>query len=131
VIFIFKALFTMVGQAFPLASTMAVLTEEQKRRINPVKTLIDLGVRVGFSADYPVLDCNPFRNMYIAMTRSEPRNPENVATPTLDERVDLATALKCYTVNSAYMVDKEDKIGSIEVGKTGEKLWIGCRLNRI
>ncbi len=61
------------------------------------------------------------RNIYIAMTRCEPGNPDNVATPTLHERVDLKTALKCYTVNSAYMVGKEDLVGSIEVGREARR----------
>lgn len=84
-----------------------------------MKSFVDAGVRVGFSADYPVLDINPFRSMYIAVTRTEP-GTENVDKITADQRVDLKTALKSYTTDSAYMVGMEDKVGSIEVGKKAD-----------
>jgi predicted amidohydrolase YtcJ len=121
---------SIIAQGYALPTTYAVLTEEQKKRYMPVKSLIDLGVRVGFSSDYPVFPEEPFRNIYIAMTRCEP-GKKNCATETLNERVDLETALKGYTVNSAYMVGMEDKIGSIEVGKKADLIVIDRNLFEI
>ena len=122
---------SIIAQGYPIPSAEAAISEEQYKRYMPVKSLIDLGVRVSFSSDYPVFPEKPFRNIYIAMTRTEPGNPDNVATSTLDERVNLETALKCYTVNSAYMVGMEDKIGSIEVGKKADLIVLDRNLFEI
>lgn len=109
----------LVALGYPLPSTVAVMSDEQMHLYTPIRSLIDAGARVGFSADYPVADCNPFRNIYVAMTRKAP-GPDTAALETLEEAVDLETALRCYTTNSAYMVHMEDKIGSIEVGKKAD-----------
>ena len=57
---------------------------------------------------------------HIAITRTDPDDPTNVDKYTPGEKVDLETALMMYTVNSAYMVGKEDMIGSIEAGKKAD-----------
>jgi predicted amidohydrolase YtcJ len=119
----------LVSQGYPVPSVMAVATDAQVQRFLRIKSLIDASARVGFSAGYPLTDLNPFRNMYIAMTRKEPGSDE--ALPTLDETVDLATAIKSYTVDSAYMVHMEDKIGSIEVGKKADLIILDRNLFEI
>lgn len=118
---------TMIAQ-IPFNNSIPVITDEQRKRFFPVKTLLDLGVRVSLSADYPVLDMNPFRNMYLAITRTDPDDPKNTDAITPNEKIDLKTALKLYTVNPAYMVGKEDKLGSIEVGKKADLIVIDRNL---
>ena len=68
---------SMIPQV-PFSFNMPVLSDEQKKRINPVGSLSDLGLRVGLSADYPVMNLDPFRNMYIAVTRTDPDDPTNL-----------------------------------------------------
>ena len=57
-------------------------------------TLLRKGVHLSYGTDCPVETCNPFLNIYEAVTRKD-RNgyPENGFYP--DERVDVETAIDC------------------------------------
>jgi predicted amidohydrolase YtcJ len=62
------------------------------------------GARITLSSDWDVSDLNPFIGLQNAVTRA----PQEL---TLEE------AVKAYTINAAYTMRQEDKVGSIEVGK--------------
>jgi predicted amidohydrolase YtcJ len=71
----------------------------------PLKSLFDTGARVTLSSDYDVSALYPLVGLQNAVTRK----PQ--ALPNVEE------ALKCYTINAAYVMRQEDKTGSLEVGK--------------
>ena len=56
------------------------------------------------------------------MTRSTPDTDEHM--PNLSEAISLEEALKAYTIDAAYQLRLEDKIGSIEVGKRADMIVI-------
>lgn len=76
-------------------------------KIIPIKSLHDQGARITLSSDWDVSTLNPFVGLENAVTRS----PEEL---TLEE------AIKAYTINAAYVMRQEDKVGSIEVGKEAD-----------
>jgi len=51
--------------------------------------------------------------------------------PPLDERITLDQALKAYTIDSAYVLDLEDKVGSLEVGKLADVVVLEKDLYKI
>ena len=55
--------------------------------------------------------------LYTAITRQDPKShwPEGGWLPS--ERIDAATALRNYTLGSAYAVGDEQNLGSLEPGK--------------
>jgi predicted amidohydrolase YtcJ len=71
----------------------------------PLKSIFDTGARVTLSSDYDVSALYPLVGLQNAVTRK----PQ--ALPSVEE------ALKCYTINAAYVMRQEDKTGSLEVGK--------------
>jgi predicted amidohydrolase YtcJ len=71
----------------------------------PLKSLFDTGARVTLSSDYDVSALYPLVGLQNAVTRK----PQEL--PSVEE------ALKCYTINAAYVMRQEDKTGSLEVGK--------------
>jgi predicted amidohydrolase YtcJ len=71
----------------------------------PLKSIFDTGARVTLSSDYDVSSLNPLDGLQNAVTRK----PQ--ALPSVEE------ALKCYTINAAYVMRQEDKTGSLEVEK--------------
>ena len=71
----------------------------------PLKSLYDAGARITLSSDWDVSTLNPFVGMQNALTRK----PQNLP--------DLATVIKAYTINPAYVLRQENTTGSIEVGK--------------
>ena len=79
------------------------------------KTAEDLGIHVSYGTDSPVEDCNPFPNIYSAVTRKDKTGfPEGGFFP--QECVDVETAIDAYTIGSAYNEFMEDKKGRIKPG---------------
>lgn len=78
-------------------------------------TLLRRGVHLSYGTDSPVEDCNPFPNIYMAVTRKgADGKPEGGFYP--KECVDVKTAIDAYTAESAYVQFKEDLKGRIKPG---------------
>ncbi len=91
-----------------------------------MKSFLDMGVRVALSADWPTAPLNPFLQMSIAMTRSNPG--QTASLPPESERLTLEDALRAYTIDAAYLLDAEETIGSIEVGKRADLIVLDRNL---
>ena len=79
------------------------------------RTLEELGGPVAYSSDAPVENCNPFPNIYCAVTRQDKTGfpPEGLFP---EERVDVETAIDAYTLGSAYAEFAEQVKGRIKPG---------------
>ncbi|WP_303555296.1 amidohydrolase [Tenacibaculum soleae] len=73
----------------------------------PIKSLKEAGARITLSSDWNVSSLNPFVGIQNAVTRS----PQNIS---------LEEAIKAYTLNGAYVMRQEDKVGSLKVGKLAD-----------
>lgn len=79
------------------------------------RTLEKLGGRVSYGTDSPVEDCDPFPNLYSAVTRKDKTGwPEGGFFPA--ERVSVEQAVDAYTVGSAWAEFQEDTKGRIAPG---------------
>lgn len=78
------------------------------------------GMRATFHNDGTVTPLEPFRNMSVAMTRLSNTGKH------LDgaEGVSLDDALRAHTVNAAWQLHFEDRVGSIEVGKYADLIVV-------
>lgn len=79
------------------------------------KTMIDEEMNIAFSSDAPIEEPNVFVGMHSAITRLDAHgvfphghNPSQC--------IDIATALRHYTTQGAYLLHKEQEIGKLEVG---------------
>lgn len=78
-------------------------------------TMEKLGGFVSYGTDCPVELCNPFFNIYSAVTRKDSKGlPEEGFYP--KECVDIYTAIDAYTIGSAYAQFMEKKKGRIKEG---------------
>ena len=79
------------------------------------KTVEELGGWVSYGTDSPVEDCNPFPNIYSAVTRKDKNGwPEGGFVS--EECVDVARAVDAYTLGSAYNEFRERDKGRIKPG---------------
>ena len=79
------------------------------------KTVEDLGGSVSYGTDSPVEDCNPFPNIYSAVTRKDKNGwPEGGFFP--QECVDVETAIDAYTAGSAFVEFHEADKGRLKPG---------------
>ncbi|GAU76433.1 amidohydrolase [Fusibacter sp. 3D3] len=83
------------------------------------KTMLESNIKLCFGTDAPVVDYNPFENIYTAVVRKDLNNqPE---TPYLiTECLTVNEALKAYTLNGAYSAFEELYKGTLELGKLAD-----------
>lgn len=84
----------------------------------PMKSLLDLGVRVTMSADSPTAPLNPMLQMSIAMARKNPGETEFL--PPMSEALSLEEVIRAYTIEPATALRWDDITGSLEVGKRAD-----------
>lgn len=87
----------------------------------PIRSLIDAGCKYGQGSDFPVADGkpSPFESIQIGMTRrhmsADPSDPNSYCDR--EEGITLEESIDSFTINNAWEVRMEDKLGSIEEGK--------------
>lgn len=97
---------------------------ERSRWAYAFRTLHDAGVLLTFGSDWPGTNAswypaNPMLGIYAAVTRQtlDGLPPEGWYP---EERIDLETALRAYTINNAYAAGEEEWKGSITPGKLAD-----------
>jgi len=91
--------------------------EERMARMQPFRSYMEAGVVVTSGSDYPVTSHDPWMGFYALLTRRD-QATGRVFGP--DETLGMADALRTYTVNGAYLMRAEDRLGSLEVGKLAD-----------
>ena len=71
----------------------------------PVRSVFETGAVVTLSSDWDVSSLNPFVGMQHALQLGAQSMPS------------LAEVIRSYTLNGAYLMRQEDKVGSLEIGK--------------
>ena len=91
------------------------LPTERLREITPLRDLLDAGVKVGLVTDNVPISL--FWPIWESVARRALVTNERVAP---DQAITRAEALRCATVNGAYLTFDEDKKGSLEPGKLAD-----------
>ncbi len=102
-------------------------------------SVLKAGGRVAFGSDWPasgwVATYRPLDAIQVAMTRAIlPQYGNEQFTPILppeNERITLDQALKAYTIDAAYVLGLEDRIGSLKVDKLADMVIIDKDLHKI
>jgi len=87
-----------------------------------LKTLTDAGVVVSLHSDTPVAPPRPLEEVWIAVNRIGAISNKVLAP---SERVPVDKALRMVTIDAAYTLGVEDKVGSIEAGKFADFVVLG------
>jgi predicted amidohydrolase YtcJ len=95
--------------------TIPFLGAERAARQYPFRSLVDAGAPLACGSDWSVSSPNPFLQMETAVTRVGPEAPN--AEPFLpDERLDLDTVLRGFTLGSAYVNRLDADTGRLAPG---------------
>jgi predicted amidohydrolase YtcJ len=135
----FKALNVVADQSpmfwFPTGlwhATAAVIGRERAERFWPVKDLLASGAHLAGGSDWPAGQDspNPWVGIEGLVTR---RNPLGEVPGALwpEQAIDLATALRLYTRDSAEAMGLGETTGSIEPGKSADLIVLDRRLFEI
>ncbi len=100
--------------------TLPVLGEERSRWQYPFRSLVDAGARLAMGSDWGVSTANPLLEIEVAVTRIDDAHRGERAPFLPEQRLDLATAIRGFTIGSAWANGLEAATGSIEVGKAAD-----------
>ncbi|SDK08641.1 Amidohydrolase family protein [Natronincola ferrireducens] len=92
-----------------------------------MKTLIKNGSKITLSSDYSAseLGHEPLKNIEMIVTRQVYGEKDFPVLEPVEERLTIEEAIEAYTINAAYQVRMDDKIGSIEEGKYADLVVLG------
>lgn len=106
-----------------------MLGSERFSRMYVIKDMLDAGIVMTGSADYNVLpDYRPLTGIEAGTTQCSPYEGQDTDPSYIrnaDQAATLMQMLEAYTINGAYQMGMEDKIGSIEVGKLADMVILG------
>lgn len=97
-----------------------------EEEIFPYGDLVRSGAIVTYGSDVPgieIVDTPPLMGLEAAVTRKRPGYP-NDPVFIARQKVTLAQAIQCYTLNGAYQMRMEDQVGSIAVGKKADLVFL-------
>ena len=100
--------------------TIPVLGEERSHWQYPFRSLVDTGARLALGSDWGVSTANPLLEIEVAVTRTDDEHRGERAPFLPEQRLDLATAIRGFTIGSAWANGLEAETGSIEVGKAAD-----------
>ncbi len=109
---------------------LPVVGQARVERMYPIGSLHRTGGRIVGGSDWSVSSANPLEAIETALLRQYPRGGYDTVLNAA-ERVDLAIMIDAYTINAAWLMHQENKVGSIEVGKRADLVVLGQNLFEI
>lgn len=104
--------------------------ERVERESYPYGDLVRSGAVVTYGADIPgvlIAEIAPLIQIEAAVTRQRPGFPYDRVFIER-QRVTLEEALRAATINGAYQLRLEEQVGSLEIGKRADLVWLGSNL---
>jgi len=95
-----------------------IVGAERANRIDPSASFKKAGARFAYHSDSPVSPYGPLRYISEGAARVWQLPPQKILGP--EERVSVDDAIRAVTINAAYQLMADDKIGSLEVGKLAD-----------
>lgn len=84
-----------------------------------IKTMINGGCRMGQGSDFPVDEFGrePLKGIEMGCTRQLFDHPELPVLEPFEEKLSVEDGIRSYTINNAYQMHMDDKLGTLEAGK--------------
>lgn len=86
----------------------------------PFATFLNKKVKLAFGTDSPVVDVNSMDVLYAAVTRQDPHTHEPHGGWLPHERINIADAIRAYTLGGAQATGRADELGTLAVGKLAD-----------
>ncbi|SDK12802.1 amidohydrolase [Natronincola ferrireducens] len=119
-----------ITQTFDANPYRMTLGEARAEKTWPLKNLYDAAGVLALGSDCPVVDNDPFIEIYRAVTRlhndGEPKGGWNPK-----EKLTMYEVLRSYTYGSAYGTSRENELGTLEIGKFADIMVLDKNLFNI
>ncbi len=94
-----------------------IIGDERLQRYMPLSSALSAGHKITVHGDHPATPMNPFRSLRTAVQRQSRKGGQTLG---VNQTIPMRQALEAMTINAAWQLGMEDKVGSIEVGKTAD-----------
>ena len=114
----------------PLITLMDTMVgNERLQKWWPIRSLLESGARVTYGSDWPAVSPSPspWPGIEAMITRADPYGV-NPGTQGVDQAIDLAQALRIFTLAGAEALYLEDKTGSLAPGKMADFIVLDRQL---
>lgn len=107
--------------------TKKIIGEKRAANQFTFRDIMDGGGLVSFGSDRPVDEYGPepLKSIQVAVTRRLIGVPDAPVLLPEDQKMTVQQCLEAYTVNAAYQMRMEDRLGSIEKGKYADMVVLG------
>jgi predicted amidohydrolase YtcJ len=95
-----------------------IIGPERAKRIDPAAEIKRLGGKFTLHSDTPVSNVGPLNYITEAVTRVWQLPPKKVLGP--DQVISVDDAIRAITIDAAYQIFADNKVGSLEVGKQAD-----------
>jgi predicted amidohydrolase YtcJ len=104
------------------AAQASAVGKERAEHTFPIRSLVEAGAQPAYGSDWPAVvpTPNPWPGVEAMVTRRNPYPDSPQDAKWEEQAVDLATAIRIFTLNGARALKLEDIAGSIEVGKSAD-----------
>ena len=97
-----------------------IVGEDRANSFMPIKDAVDAGLKVSLHNDSPMYPPDPLLAVQTAVTRKTLNGrPLGIA-----QAIDIKDALRAVTINAAWQLFAEERIGSLEVGKQADLILL-------
>ena len=90
-----------------------IIGHERANKILPISSAQNNNIKYSMHADQPMFESKPFRLIQTAIERMTKEGD----TLGYNQRINILDGIKSMTINAAWQIHKEDKIGSLKKGK--------------
>jgi len=114
------------ARAEPSVTDVAVpmIGPERARWLYAFRSLLDAGAPFTLSSDWGVSTLNPFQIIETAITRQPPGKGRDHPVLLPEERIDLASCVRGYTLNAAAAAWRSEDTGALGIGKLADLIML-------
>lgn len=105
---------------YDMGDELALMPLPRPLKAMPMRTLLEAGVELAGSSDYPVSDYNVLQAIEAAVTR----RARDGAIFDPSEAISAEQAIRAYTVGSAIALGVEDMVGTLSAGKQADMVHL-------
>jgi len=106
------------------AVAVPMIGPERSRWLYAFKSLLDAGAPFTLSSDWGVSTLNPFQIIETAITRQPPGKGRDHPVLLAEERIDLASCVRGYTLNAAAAAWRSEDTGALGIGKFADLIML-------
>jgi len=112
-------------------SGLLAVGKERLKKFYVIGSVHRSGGMIACGSDWFVSNLNPLDAIKVGILRQHPHLPEGAPALNPEKTVDLTTMIEGYTINGAYLMHQNDKVGSIEIGKYADLIVLDRNLFEI